>query len=71
MAFDQGGGGGGGGGRPYSTGDMAAVLFFLRACERDHLLLSAITAEEAFEAACRIMELPADPTRRHLDKDLI
>jgi len=73
MPFDEGpkNGSGGNGGRPYSVEDMAKVSFFLRQCEHDDMWAQGIKAHEAFEAFCRIIEVPAEALRAHIDKDQI
>lgn len=53
--------------RRFSNDDMAAVLFFLRGAERDGVWFDGYSATEAFEAACRLMEIPPDGVRPALD----
>lgn len=71
MPFDMGnfnGGGSGPGGRPFSIEDMMAVAWFLRSAERDRQYFGGFSAEQAFGAACRIMQLPEDEFRREIDR---
>jgi len=67
MTFDD-TSGQGGGARPYSIEDMIAVSYFLRGAELDGVWFGGIRAEEAFEASCRIMQLPAEELRRKIDE---
>ena len=68
MPFDERRQGrGGGGGRPYSTDDLAAVAFFLRSAEEHRQIWGGRTATEAFDAFCRIVQLPANEFRSVID----
>lgn len=67
MAFDGPMPSGGGGGRSPSSSDVATVAFFLRGCEHDNMWAEGIKAHEALDAFCRILNLPADKMRKHLD----
>lgn len=69
MPFDEGDRsfGGGNGGSPHSSEDIAMVSFFLRGCEHDDMWAEGIKAHEAFDAFCRIVNLPADELRSHID----
>jgi hypothetical protein len=44
--------------------DLAAVLFFLAEAERQKLMLAGLKADAAFEAACSLLDLPADKVRQ-------
>ena len=66
MPFDEGSSEGGGGGRPYSSQDMVNVLYFLRQAEIEGEMWQGIMAGDAFDSACRIMELPPVETREAL-----